>query len=223
MEITKTQKIIIAIVGVLIFIGIYVVFDNKSKTNPESPTENIATTTDKELVYKVENVTPKPTSELPKPIPDLDRPLTKSPIAVVLDSDTSVAIKNIKELQAMLKNKPSDFPVWMDLAMYQKLGGDYEGALISWKYVGRLAPTDFVSVANIANLYAYFIKDNVKAEEYYKKAISVNSEQPYIYTQLAEFYKDILKDIVKARAIVEEGLKKNPLDETLLEYRNYLK
>ena len=107
--------------------------------------------------------------------------------------------------------------------MAQKAGGDYQGAIISWKYASRLAPTDFISLANIGNLYAYFLHDNAQAEIYYKQAIAKGQTQAYLYTQLAEIYRDIFQDLDKAKSIIDQGLSKIPNDPSLLQFKESLK
>jgi tetratricopeptide (TPR) repeat protein len=130
-----------------------------------------------------------------------------------------LATEHIVSLQSRLKKDPSDFPAWLDLGMYQKMAGDYQGTVISWTYAGRLAPTDYISQGNLGNLYAYFLKDNAKAEMYYKKAIANNGVQAYLYVQLAEVYRDLFKDSAKALAIVNQGLVKIPNNGSLLEVK----
>lgn len=220
MELTKTHKIIISALAVFVLLGIYIVFDKKSKN--EADTKSIennqtATTTDVNngIGYKIEPVSSG--NEIPKPIPDLNRAVTQSPKATVSQADISSATLKIKQLQGLLKDKPASFAVWLDLAMYQKMAGDYDGAIISWKYASRLRETDYVALANIGNLYAYYLKDNAQAEIYYKQAISRDPTQSYLYAQLFEVYRDVFKDLDKARAILKQGLSKIPNDPNLLD------
>ncbi len=220
MQLTNTHKIIISALAVVVLLGIYIVFDRKSKN--ESDTSFIednqtATTTDTNngLGYKIEQI--KPGDEIPKPIPDLNRSVTQSPKANVSQADISSATLKIKQLQGLLKDNPASFAVWLDLAMYQKMAGDYDGAIISWKYASRVRETDYVALANIGNLYAYYLKDNAQAEIYYKQAISRDPTQSYLYAQLFEVYRDIFKDLDKARAILKQGLSKIPNDLNLLD------
>lgn len=226
MQLTKTHKIIISGVAIVVLLGIYIVFDQKSKnesdTNLINDNQTATTTiTNNDLGYTIEQV--KPGDVIPKPIPDLNRPVTQSSKANVSQADISLATPKIKQLQDLLKNNPSSFAIWLDLAMYQKMAGDYEGAVISWKYASRVRETDFVALANLGNLYAYYLKDNAQAEVYYKQAISKGPTQAYLYTQLAEVYRDVFKDIDKARAIVTQGLSKIPNDPNLLQLQASLK
>jgi hypothetical protein len=231
---TKTHKIIISAVAVIILLGIYVTFDRKSKTESENKVMDIvqtATTTDKSditntsgVTYKIEPAEIKEVKRVLMQVPDLDRPVTKSPLAVnVLEKDILVATQKIKGLQTLLKTDSTNFPNWMDLASYQKMAGDYDGAILSWRYASELKPTDFVSVANIGNTYAYYLKDNAQAEMYYNEAISKGPTAVYLYVQLAGIYTDIFKNPTKAKALVAQGLLKVPNDPELLQLQESLK
>jgi predicted Zn-dependent protease len=228
MQITKTHKIIASAVIVIILLGIYITFDRKSKQetdNKISSNEQPATTTDSSLgqgtdgvIYKIEPVSNNTQKKIP--VPDLDRAVTKSALAVnVSENDTLIATKKIKELQTLLKSNPGSYSNWLDLASYQKMAGDYDGAIISWKYVGTLFPKDHVSLGNLGDLYAYYMKDNAQAELSYKEAISRAPTQSYLYTQLAQVYLDVFNSKNKAQAIINEGLKKIPNDPVLLEFQ----
>ena len=239
MQITKTHKIIISIVTVAVLLGVYIAFDRKSKENnqtgsignqiSESTTTTTTTSSNVGIVaqgtggYKIEQVSSNESKGLPQPIPDLNRPSTPGGSAIVAPEAKAVATEKIFSLQTSLKKDPSNFYAWLDLAMYQKMAGDYAGAVLSWQYAGKLIPSDFISVANLGNLYAYFLKDNTKAEMYYKQAITKGPTQAYLYTQLAEVYRDVFKDLNKAKAIVDQGLSQIPSDQNLLQMKDSLK
>lgn len=230
MEITKTHKIIISVLSVAILFGLYIFFTKKGdNTTPMVPNQNeTATTTtgaDGQVKvggngnYTIEQVPVNEGRVLPQPVPNLDRAVTVYAGAIIAPEAKALAVTKVKELQTLLKKDNWNAEAWIYLGMYQKQGGDYEGAVLSWKYVGKLAPTDFISVANLGNLYAYFIKDNAQAEVYYKKAIANAPTIAYLYTQLAEVYRDVFKDLTKARAIVNQGLTKIPNDPNLLQLK----
>lgn len=234
MEITKTHKIIVSILAVILLFGTYIAFDSRSKISQDeedvvNTSEEIATTTSSSntqtitnsdgTIYTIEKVAPPVAKVVPKPIPDLNRVVIKSPLANVSEKDYLTASTKVKEYQTLLKNDPTLIPVWLDMAMYQNIGGDYEGAIISWKYVALLDPANYVSLANIGNTYAYYLKDNAQTEIYYKKAIEKGSTVVYLYYQLAEIYVNIFKDPAKARAIIDLGLQRIPNDPVLLEFK----
>ena len=228
MQITKTHKIIAGIVGVLLVLAIaYMVYNKKSNkldtTNNQNATSSaigISSNDDKKVIqkdgYTIEQIPIEGGSSVPKPIPDLNRAIIVWSGAVVAPEAKAMAVEKIKPLQTKLKANPADFNAWIDLGIYQKMGGDYQGAVLSWQYASKLAPSDYIAFGNLGNIYGYFIKDNVKAESNYKLAISKGPMQAYLYIQLGEFYRDVLKDISKAKSIVEQGLQKVPNDPTLL-------
>lgn len=157
------------------------------------------------------------------PIPDLSR-------SVVFDSKLllSVEVKNIltlniTTLQTDLRKNPTELTKWIDLGIYRKMAGDYEGAIVSWKYVSDVADHDFISFGNLGNMYAYQLKDMVKAEQYYNQAIKNGPTQIYLYIQLAEAFRDVSKDMVKARAVIDRGLLANPNNAELLVLKDSLK
>jgi hypothetical protein len=231
MQLTKTHKIIISIIVIAILLGIYITLDKSKMANKTIDTIQFATTTDSTGKvntqgvgsYKIEQVPISDTTSIPKPIPDLNRETITATGAIINPEAKAAAIEKIKLLQTQLKNNVRDLQSWLDLGIYQKMAGDYEGAILSWKYAGKLSPTNYISFANLGNIYAYFMKDNAQAETYYKEAISKGPTQSYLYTQLAEIYRDIFKDLNKARAIINQGLSKIPNDPNLLQLQTSLK
>ncbi len=226
MEITKTHKFIASGLVVVILFGVYVYFDGRFKTNDNENKSGVTASTtapdgssvmtDGSGNYKIEPVAFND-GKSSYPMPDINRSLTVSEGAMISPESKSLAETKIKELQARIKSNNSDVLAWTDLGIYQKIGGDYAGAVLSWKYASHLSPTDYVSPANLANLYAYFMKDNAQAEIYYKQAVSKGPTQAYLYTQFAEFYRDVFKDSNKARELVNQGLAKIPGDKNLLQ------
>ncbi len=245
MQITKIHKIILSMLAVLILLAIYIVFDKNSQNNQSlnTATNQNSSTTTAELTplsapittagsitttkggkYTIEQVPIKEQvslneTKVPQPIPDLNRPVVGVG-SVAVSSDAIVrATEKILEMQSRLKKNPSDLAAWVDLGIYQKMAGDYQGVVISWTYATKLNPSHFIAFANLGDFYAYFLKDNVKSEMYYKQAISKAPTQSYLYTQLADVYRYFFKDLDKARAIVEQGLLKIPNDPNLLQMK----
>ena len=243
MQITKTQKIIIGAVAIIVLLGIYIAFDRKSRSQnvpvstdtSQTATSTTATSTitlngsDSQTItqggvtYKIEQVPITTGSGVPKPIPDLTRKVVFGSDVSLTPEVKAMVEQKVSGLQAELSKKPEYWAAWIDLGIYYKMAGDYDGAVISWKYARKLSPTDYISPANLGNLYAYFLKDNGQAEIYYKEAISKGPTQAYLYTQLAEVYRDIFKDLDKARAIIVQGLSKIPNDPNLLQLQASLK
>lgn len=234
MQLTKTHKIVISIIFVVILLFVYIIFDRRAKQ--KEPTVNIdtnqvvATSTNGVVVvntqgtgsYTIKQVPITGGKGVPQPIPSLDRGVTAESGVSVSSEAIVLATGKILSLQARLKKNPGDFSAWLDLGMYQKIAGDYQGTLISWTYASKLAPTDYISLGNIGNLYAYFLKNTGMSLEFYKAAISKGPTQAYLYIQLAEIYRDLFKDSVKALATVDQGLAKIPNDPNLLQLKSSL-
>lgn len=229
---TQRNKIIFSLIVVLILAGVYVLFDKRSDIGENANNEAIATTTtstttasDDKIItgsnsgYTIEQVPIEEGRGIPQPIPDLNRKIIVSANATVTAEAKAFSETKVSALQDKLRNNPADLESWIYLGIYQKQGGDYVGASMSWMYASKLAPTDFVSLGNLGNLYAYFIKDNAMAENFYKQAIVKGPTQVNLYTQLAEVYIYIFKDTTKARAIIEQGLSKVPNDPNLLQLK----
>ncbi len=157
------------------------------------------------------------------PVPDLNRKVVFGTGTNFDEGTKKIVTDKILSLQNNLKKDSKDLASWLDLGIYQKMAGDYEGASISWKYVSAVSTNDFISLGNLGDLYAYYIKDKNTAETYYRRAIKNAPTQVYLYTQLSDVYKDVFKDMNKARAVLDEGLKMVPGDKTLLQYKNNLK
>ncbi len=236
MESNKRKYIIgwaIVLIAVITFFGWR--FIAQKRAIEQATSQNQATTTTTTVSkagianvegtggYTVEQVPATGDSGVPQPVPDLNRKVTVYNGAVVTVEAKQLATEKILSLQSQLKENPADLKSWINLGIYQKMAGDYQGAVLSWKYASKLSPTDFVSVGDLGNLYAYFLKDNAQAEIYYKLAISNGPTQSYLYIQLAEAYRDVFNDLNKAKAIVEQGLLKIPNDPNLLQFQASLK
>lgn len=229
MNLTKTQKIIISAVVIIVLLVVYIAFDRKSKAGDDlknTNTEQVSTTTNTGITadgsgYTIEQVPVE--SNVPKPIPDLSRKVIFSNDPSLTSEVKGVINTKIASLETALKSNPSYLAAWIDLGLYHKMAGDYEGSKIYWQYATKLSPTNYVAFADLGNLYAYYLKDNAMAENYYKQAINKDTKQSYLYTQLAEVYKDVFKDMDKAKAVIEQGLNAIPNDPALLEFKANLK
>lgn len=136
------------------------------------------------------------------PIPDLNRKIS--------DGASENIKKNIISISDSLKADNRNFDLWINLGLYRKLAGDYEGAKQAWEYASILRPKFSLSFLNLANLYGYYIKDFKKAETNFLKAIEVEPTETYSYVALANFYLEVLNDKDKAVDILKEGIKNNP-------------
>ena len=121
-----------------------------------------------------------------------------------------IATAKIQDLSSQLKKNSDNLENWLVLGVYRKMIGDYEGAREVWEYTSVIRPQNSISFNNLGELYAYYLKDNAKAEENYKKAIENDPAAVYIYRNFFDFYRYFAKDTAKARAILEQGIATNP-------------
>lgn len=227
MEITKTQKIFIGAVVVMVLVfGFYLV--KRERSIDKVIESDMSTTTNTAIKLSTNGNDSYTVTQVPiennKPVsvPDLDRKVIFGTDISLTEEVKKIVTEKITGLQTELKKDKTNLNNWLDLGLYQKMAGDYNGAIITWKYVGNVANKDYVSFGNLGNLYGYYLHDNGMAEMYYKKAIENGPTQSYLYVQLAMFYVDVFKDMSKAQAILDQGLKKIPGDKSLLETKDNL-
>lgn len=216
---------------VLLAVGIFLKTKNKKEVNPQQVVDN-ATTTEKTKIidlnsgggegYKIEQV-PIESKTVRVPAPSLDKPIVFSSQYNYTDEVKKMYTDKINSLKDQIRSNPNTLLPWIDLGSYEKSIGNYANALEDWTYVSKSAPTDYISLGNIGNLYAYYLKDNAMAEVYYKKAIQNGPKQTYLYIQLAEVYRDVFKDNAKATSIIDQGLKLLPNDLSLLDFKKNIK
>lgn len=180
--------------------------------------EEINKVADKPSDETVKNQETQPT-EVPLPkvtTPDLTKVVV---ITADLPEETKKqALKKIAELIDVLKTFPDQFGNWIELGSYMKLIGDYDRAIVYWKYAATINPKNFIPHANLGDLYLHNLKDVKRAEQSYKTALSVGPDQVMVYEKLAELYKYFLKDDTKAKAVLQEGIDKNPSTSDRLKY-----
>jgi hypothetical protein len=230
MQLTRTHKILIAVITVLVLVSMYMMFVKKT----QAPTKDVDVKTSTTTVTKIPGtnivvegsgnytITPVPVkTEKPIPVPDLNRQVTFLASLNLSEDVKKILTDKIITEQSNLKKNSNDINAWINLGIYQKIAGDYAGAVISWKYISEIS-NDFVSLGNLGNLYAYYLKDNGMSEVYYKKAIERSPTQAYLYIQLSSVYKEVFNDLAKAKAVLDDGLKKMPNDKSLLEAKKNL-
>lgn len=142
--------------------------------------------------------------------PSLDRPITFT--GTILPPDAQTIVKaQMQMIIVTLKKDPTQLDMWLQLGIDRKEAGDYEGAREAWTYVNELAPTDEISAADLADLFANFIHNYPEAETYYLKAIADEPHNIDDYNNLYTLYHYSYKVGTGADiAILKEGLKNNP-------------
>ena len=124
----------------------------------------------------------------------------------------------IDALRVALKTNGDDFKSWNSLAVYYKMSGDFTLAGDVWEYLNKAWPTNYISFYNLAELYAYELKDYVKAEKNYQTSLINNPSAINVYRAFYTFYRHILGQDDKAKATLREGVTKNPDTSQDLKY-----
>jgi tetratricopeptide (TPR) repeat protein len=146
-------------------------------------------------------------SAMTNPRPSLDR-------RVSFPADFTAEMKSkfnadIEKLKARIETKNTDIPAWLDLAIYYRMIGDTAAAVEIWEYVAATYPTESVALHNLGEHYFHSENDYPKAEEYYRRSITVQPNLTQNYTDLYEMYRYVYKqDTASATDILLEGITK---------------
>jgi tetratricopeptide (TPR) repeat protein len=138
-------------------------------------------------------------------VPDLNREV-KFPASFPAEA-RPVFMNKLAVSKAELAKTPYDYDQWVGLGQLWIMIEDYDGARLAWEYATKLSPTDFVAFGNLGFLYGYHLNDMAKAETNFLKALSNGPEQLSLYQQTFEFYRDVLKDKIKAGSLLDKGEK----------------
>lgn len=140
--------------------------------------------------------------------PDLDKPVVFTISAT--EDVKNIIRQKIAVVRDKLKNDTATVEDWLELGLLKKMAGDYTSAAEIWEYVVLINPDNFTAYNNLGDIYAYYLKDNKKAEKNFVKAMEKGPEEIYIYRNAHDFYKNVLKDDARARQILEKGIELNP-------------
>lgn len=122
---------------------------------------------------------------------------------------------DVGKIVSILEEKPENFDKWIELGIYRKNINDYEGAMEAWVNATIIQPGNALPESNIGNLLGYYMKDPVNAEKHYLRSIELEPNVGFWYYQTFMFYKEVVKDEEKGKAIIEKGVKNNPADTEL--------
>lgn len=114
--------------------------------------------------------------------------------------------QKVIDAKASLEANPANEEAWRNLAIYYKMGSDYDGAVEIWKYLIAKNPIDGISLHNLGEHYFHNEKKYEKAEDYYRQSIEVMPLLAANYTDLHEMYKYVYKqDTSNAVDVLKEG------------------
>jgi len=155
-------------------------------------------------------------AEVKMQVPDLNRQIIAR--ANLPEETKKEAFQKIGEMIKNLKENPDLFSSWIDLGSYAKLLGDNDGALMYWQYASAIRPASFLPLANLGDLYLHNLRDIKKAEANYLAALKNGPDQIMVYEKLSDLYRYFLNDPARAKAILQEGISKNPVASDRLKY-----
>ena len=154
-----------------------------------------------------------PSAKPSMPVPAIDYPIVVPPGLLATGESSSVA--NLNRIIAKLKETPENAALWAQLGFYRKGVEDYKGAKEALEYSLALSPLNVVALDNLGVVYAYYLKEPLKAEEYFLKVVTLEPKVSYRYLRLFELYTYSMKDEAKAKAILERGLQAIPGEPSL--------
>lgn len=137
--------------------------------------------------------------------PVLQRPVVFS--SVFSDEARTLMLKKIDASIAALEKDPRVFDEWMNLAILRKTVDDYEGAREIWEFLTVVNPKNQGPYANLAALYAFELKDPVRAEKNFTIALGLWKKDTTVWRNAYEFYRYVQKNDVRAKEILENGIK----------------
>lgn len=191
----KKYTIILFTLIVLGASGVFIVKDWVGTNRPKEEQEE-----NKPLTIKVEKLGE---NSINIPTPDLNRKIS---VITNFSPESLIQMNNeIKKVRELLVSNPKIVENWIQLGIYYKTIGDYDGAIEVWEYAKALAPQNFIPYNNLGDLYAYFKKDAKKAEENFIKALELAPEQTFLYRSIYDFYLYIIKDEAKANEILKKA------------------
>ena len=200
------------VIGLALLGGFYIWFDLKDSTNSAV---NIATNSTGSTSLPAQTGSPQ-ASSTPAGTPEVKNvPIPALPFPVQVKAELSAevrerALADIQEIILRLRENPDRQDLWINLGLQRKLIGDFPGAGDAWQYASEIRPKDFIPHNNLGDLYAYDLNDFKKAEEHYRLSIKLEPSVIMVYDKLYELYRFKIKNDAKARAVLEEGIKKNP-------------
>lgn len=96
------------------------------------------------------------------------------------------------------------------LALAKQRLGDFEGAVVAWRYANLIRPKNSLSFANLAALYQYDLKQYDRAEKNYLISLANDPGDIPTIRNFFELYFYSFKDNKKAEALLLKAIADNP-------------
>lgn len=210
----KYLKIVAVIVFLAVAIGLSVYKDIKDKKNTNVVSVDTSLATNKNVnstgvTFKAEPIFQN------VPVPNLKRDILFTDKNLTASQKEKIT-QDIEKVLAELKANSTQINSWLELGLLRESTGDYEGAKEAWVYITKVSPNNYIAYSNLGNLYQYYLKDNLKAEEYFKKALVIKPDYTLGYQNLYDLYTLSYKEkIDQVPVVLKQGLAKNPEDYNL--------
>jgi tetratricopeptide (TPR) repeat protein len=226
MSFTRNQIVGAIVLVVIIGLGIYFLLPHAVGTSPiATSTGQIVfdpnATSSQIITTPNGSYTVTPVVDSGTPAPDYKKPIAFN---ASVSAEVRAALNaQLAQTQAVLAKSPTDFAALINLGTLHKIGGDYTNASIYWAYAHAIFPKSTVPLDNLGGLHMDFIKDYAKAEAEFKASIALDPADTNAYRQLVSLYTLYgYKTKADAVALVQQGLKANPNNETLLQLQSQL-
>lgn len=179
------------------------IINNESASAPHASSSVPSLKADGTGSYQIEALPLSQSAKAPA-IPSLDRAVI-FPASFPAEARKVMSDK-INATAAVLKKDPQKSNEWLALAVFRKTIDDFEGARDIWEFLAAGNPQSSIPFANLANLYAFELKDPARAEENFIKAMQKDPNAIILYRQAYEFYRYVRKDDVKAKETLQKGI-----------------
>ncbi|OHA00403.1 MAG: hypothetical protein A3C11_02300 [Candidatus Sungbacteria bacterium RIFCSPHIGHO2_02_FULL_49_12] len=140
-------------------------------------------------------------------------------VKLFTEDQKKVIHQRILDAAGSIDVNPDVLDPWLQLGLYKKVIGDYEGARDAWEYASIIRPQNLMSFKNLGELYWHYLPDFPRAEKNLRTAIQ--NEPTYIdsYITLHEIYRYSYKEKADAADdVLLEGLVANPDHRDLIAY-----
>ncbi|MEN9561444.1 MAG: hypothetical protein RIQ56_717 [Candidatus Parcubacteria bacterium] len=213
------NKTILSILAILVAAGVlYMTFAKKAEAPQpdELQSAQASTTTDMplQLTGKDQEIEGDGYTLKVEKKPGVVAPSLTSPVAytkTLTAEEKKVLEGHIAKQRDVVSKNLSDVSAWLNLGVLYKMAGDYVAARDVWAYLNQVAPQQSLSFHNLADLYAFYLKDYPKAEKNYLQAIAIDPSRVAEYMALHELYRDLYPmSASAAEDILLKGISNNP-------------
>lgn len=141
--------------------------------------------------------------------PDLERPIVYPDFYT--EEAQALMEKKITDTIALIKEDPTSFANWVELAIERSDLEDYEGAVEIYEYLNKAAPNNSLSFVNLGTIEHLYLHQYEDAEKNMLQAIKNNPQNMHAYRSLHELYRYSYKQDTNAAVdIILDALKEFP-------------